>query len=56
MLILGTVVNSTSGLVSEDPITNIQVVPEPDSALGILAFGIGGAGLLLKTSKRLLLG
>ena len=29
-------------------ITNLQVIPEPDSALGILAFGIGGTLLLLK--------
>lgn len=34
-------------LISDD-ITNFQFVPEPDSALGILAFGIGGAVLLLK--------
>lgn len=42
------IADSTTGLVIEDPITNLQVVPEPNSVLGVLAFGIGGAGLLVK--------
>ncbi len=35
-------------------ITNFQVVsvPESDSVLGILAFGVGSAGLLLKRKRR----
>ncbi len=40
-----------------DDITNLQVVtnkavPEPNSSLGILAFGIAGVGLLLKRKKN----
>ena len=36
-----------------EDITNFQVVPEPNSILGILAFGIGGYGLLKhKMSKK----
>jgi hypothetical protein len=40
----------TGDILSRDRIANlqIQVVPEPGSVLGILAIGIGGAGLLLK--------
>lgn len=39
-----------------DDITNLQVVrkqpiPESDSSLGILAFGIAGVGLLLKRNS-----
>lgn len=42
---------------SADRITNVQVaarkaVPESGSTLGILAFGIGGVGLLLKRKNR----
>lgn len=39
---------TTQELLIRDEITNLQVVPEPNSALGILAFGIGGVLLLLK--------
>ena len=39
---------TTREQIISDDIINFQVVPEPDSALGILAFGIGGALLLLK--------
>ncbi|WP_373529068.1 hypothetical protein [Nostoc sp.] len=48
------VADLASGLVNEDPITNLQVVsnrqvvPEPDSGLGLLAVGAVGVGLLLK--------
>jgi hypothetical protein len=42
-----------------DDITNLQVVtkkavPEPNSILGILAFGIAGVGLQLKRKKNTL--
>ena len=41
--------NATTGeFLSGDRITNFQVVPDPGSILGTVAFGIGGAGLLLK--------
>lgn len=43
---------TTRELLIRDNITNIQVVPEPDFALGILAFGIGSAGLLLKRNVQ----
>ena len=39
---------TTQELLIRDEITNLKVVPEPNSALGILAFGVGGALLLLK--------
>ena len=39
---------TTKELLIRDNITNFQVVPEPDSALGILAFGMGIVCLLLK--------
>jgi hypothetical protein len=41
--------NPTTGeLRLREDITSFQVVPEPDSALSLLGFGIGGYGLLLK--------
>ncbi|MBW4600915.1 MAG: hypothetical protein KME29_15290 [Calothrix sp. FI2-JRJ7] len=49
------VANSTTGIVSEDAITRLQVtnlqavaVPEPNFGLGTLAIGVGGVGLLVK--------
>ncbi|BAZ26597.1 hypothetical protein NIES4073_75050 [Kalymmatonema gypsitolerans NIES-4073] len=47
---------TTAAPLSTDRITNLQVVrkqpiPESDSSLGILAFGIAGVGLLLKRNS-----
>ena len=39
---------TTSQLIFRDDIVNFEIVPEPDSVLGTLAVGIGGASLLLK--------
>jgi hypothetical protein len=41
-------------VLSSDPITKFQVVPVPesDSVLGILAFGVGSAGLLLRRKLK----
>ena len=46
--------SKTGDVLSSDPITNFQVVsvPESDSVLGILAFGVGSAGLLLKRKRQ----
>lgn len=44
---------STGDLLSADPITNFQAVPESDSVVAILALGIGGAGLLLKRHRKI---
>ncbi len=38
----------TGEFLGSDRITSYQAVPEPNSVLGTLALGIGGAGLLLK--------
>lgn len=38
----------TANTITDETITESQVVPEPSSVLGTIAFGIGGAGLLLK--------
>lgn len=45
---------TTIELLLRDDITNfqVQVVPESDSALGILALGIGGAGLQVLRNYR----
>ena len=48
---------TTAQLLNRDFITNLQVVrkqpvPESDSSLGILAFGIAGVGLQLKRKKN----
>ena len=44
----------TSELLSSDPITSFQAVrvPESDSVIGLLAFGVVGAGLLLKRNRQ----
>ena len=42
----------TVGIPTRDNITNLEAVPEPDSVLGLLAFGIGGALLQLLRMNR----
>lgn len=44
----------TGDVLSSDPITSFQAVrvPESDSVIGLLAFGVVGAGLLLKRNRQ----
>lgn len=46
------VFDPTVGIPTRDNITNLEAVPEPDSVLGLLAFGIGGALLQLLRMNR----